>query len=113
MKKRLLLTFTATLLIAFAYAQFGEAFKKSIYGKNPKAGHYANIRGFKMYYEIYGKGEPLLLIHGNTGSINHFTMQIPYFAQHYQVIVADSRAHGKSVDPTDSLSYEMMAEDFN
>ena len=113
MKMKLLLTITTTLLITFAHAQFGEAFKKSIYGKNPKAGHYADIRGFKIYYEIYGKGEPLLLIHGNTGSINHFTMQIPYFAQHYQVIVADSRAHGKSVDPTDSLSYEMMAEDFN
>lgn len=101
------------MFIGFAYAQFGAEFQKSIYGKNPKVGHYAKIRGFKMYYEIYGKGEPLLLIHGNTGSINHFTMQIPYFAQHYQVIVADSRAHGKSVDPTDSLSYEMMAEDFN
>ena len=66
-----------------------------------------------MYYEIYGKGEPLLLIHGNAGSINNFSGQIPYFAQNYQVIVADSRSHGKSVDPTDSLSYEMMAEDFN
>ena len=81
MKKKLLLTITATMLIGFAYAQFGAAFEKSIYGHNPKAGRYATIRGFKMYYEIYGKGEPLLLIHGNTGSINHFTMQIPYFAQ--------------------------------
>ncbi len=113
MKKKLLLTITATLLVAFAFAQYPPVFKGSIYGHNPKAGHYANVRGFKIYYEIYGKGEPLLLIHGNGGSGNNFSGQIPYFAQHYQVIVADSRAHGKSVDPTDSLSYEMMAEDFN
>lgn len=113
MKKKLLLTITAILLVGFAFAQYPPVFKGSNFGNNPKAGHYANIRGFKMYYEIYGKGEPLLLIHGNGGSGNNFSGQIPYFAQHYKVIVADSRAHGKSVDPTDSLSYEMMAEDFN
>ncbi len=113
MKKNLLLTITASLFVAFALAQYPPVFKGSTYGNNPKVGQYANIRGFKMYYEIYGKGEPLLLIHGNGGSGNNFTGQIPYFAQNYQVIVADSRAHGKSVDPTDSLSYEMMAGDFN
>lgn len=113
MKKKLPLTITAILSIVIAFAQYPPVFKGSTYGNNPKAGHYANIRGFKMYYEIYGKGEPLLLIHGNGGSGNNFSGQIPYFKQHYRVIVADSRAHGKSVDPSDSLSYEMMAEDFN
>jgi len=101
------------LLLTSAHSQYPPVFKNSIYGHNPKAGHYVTVRGFKMYYEIYGKGEPLLLIHGNAGSINNFSGQIPYFAQNYQVIVADSRSHGKSVDPADSLSYEMMAEDFN
>jgi pimeloyl-ACP methyl ester carboxylesterase len=65
-----------------------------------------------MYYEIYGKGEPLLIIHGNGGSIENFSNQIPFFSKKYQVILADSRAHGKSVDDQDSLSYEMMADDF-
>jgi pimeloyl-ACP methyl ester carboxylesterase len=82
------------------------------YGNNPKVGKYAPIRGFKMYYEIYGKGEPLLIIHGNGGSIENFSNQIPFFSKKYQVILADSRAHGKSVDDQDSLSYEMMADDF-
>lgn len=113
MTKKLLLSIYAIMSVISAHSQYPPVFKNSIYGHNPNAGHYVNVRGFKMYYEIYGKGEPLLLIHGGIGSINNFSGQIPYFAQHYQVIVVDGRAHGKSVDPTDSLSYEMMAEDFN
>ena len=86
---------------------------KATYGSNAKTGKYADIRGFKMYYEIYGAGKPLLFIHGNGGSVNDFKNQIPYFAKNYKVIAADSRAQGKSVDTSDSLSYEMMADDFN
>src|SRR6188474_1867657 len=85
---------------------------KIIYGKNKVAGKYYDIRGFKMYAEVYGQGKPLLFIHGNGGSINNFTKQIPYFAQRYKVIIADSRAQGKSADQADSLSYEMMADDY-
>jgi pimeloyl-ACP methyl ester carboxylesterase len=82
-------------------------------GRNDKVGKYARIRGFNMYYEVYGKGEPLLFIHGNGGSMNSFLYQLPYFAKHFKVIMADSRAQGKSLDNSDSLSYEMMADDFN
>ncbi len=81
------------------------------YGSNN--GKYIQHRGFKMYYEIYGKGEPLLIIHGNGGSINNFENQIPYFSKNYQVILADSRAHGKSIDQGDSLNYEIMTDDLN
>lgn len=82
------------------------------YGNNDKAGHYYNIRGFKMYAEVYGTGQPLLIIHGNGGSINNFIYQIPYFSKKYKVIVADSRSQGKSKDKGDSLTYEMMADDY-
>jgi pimeloyl-ACP methyl ester carboxylesterase len=104
------------LLITITYSSFAQSkadFDTTMYGRNPAVGKYADIRGFKMYYETYGKGEPLLIIHGNGGSINNFLYQIPYFAKNYQVIIADSRAQGKSVDPTDSLSYEMMTDDLN
>ncbi len=66
----------------------------------------------KCIAEVYGKGEPLLIIHGNGGSINNFIYQIPYFAKKYKVIIADSRAQGKSADNGDSLTYEMMADDY-
>jgi pimeloyl-ACP methyl ester carboxylesterase len=83
------------------------------YGKDKTAGKYYNIRGFKMYVETYGTGQPLLFIHGNGGSINAFIKQIPYFSKKYKVIVADSRAQGKSYDlMQDSLTYEMMADDY-
>lgn len=82
------------------------------YGNNKAAGKFYPIRGFKMYAETYGKGQPLLVIHGNGGSIGNFTNQIPYFSKKYKVILADSRAQGKSVEAGDSLSYEMMADDY-
>jgi pimeloyl-ACP methyl ester carboxylesterase len=82
------------------------------YGKNKTAGKYYDIRGFKMYVETYGQGQPLLIIHGNGGSISHFVHNLPYFSKKYKVIVADSRAQGNSKDPADSLSYEMMADDY-
>jgi len=82
------------------------------YGNNKKAGSYYDIRGFKMYVEVYGEGQPLLIIHGNSGSINNFIYQIPYFSKKYKVIIADSRAQGKSADSNDSLTYEMMADDY-
>lgn len=65
-----------------------------------------------MYAETYGEGEPLLLIHGNGGSIKTFTNQIPFFSKKYKVIIADSRSQGKSEDKSDSLTFEMMADDY-
>jgi pimeloyl-ACP methyl ester carboxylesterase len=82
------------------------------YGNNATAGKYYSIRGIKLYCEIYGTGKPLLLIHGNGGSIKAFDKTIPYFSKNYKVIAVDSRSQGKSVDEKDSLSFEMMADDF-
>ena len=80
------------------------------YGNNP-AGKFYDVRGFKMYCEEYGEGMPLLMIHGNGGSIHAFAHNIPYFAAKYRVIVADSRSQGKSKDPGSELTFEMMADD--
>jgi pimeloyl-ACP methyl ester carboxylesterase len=83
------------------------------YGNNKDAGHYIKLRGVNMYYESYGEGDPLLFLHFNGGSISAFTYNIPFFAQHYKVIAVDSRAQGKTIDHADSLTFEMMADDFN
>ena len=61
---------------------------------------------------MYGQGKPLLIIHGNGGSINNFRKPDPLFRKKYKVILADSRAQGKSADTCDSISYEMMADDY-
>ncbi len=86
------------------------AAQKISYGNNPAAGKYEFVNGIKLYYEEYGKGEPLLMLHGNGVSISAFSKTIPYFASRYRVIAVDSRAQGKSVDPGNSLSFEMMAD---
>ncbi|HNP32466.1 MAG TPA: alpha/beta hydrolase [Flavobacterium sp.] len=91
---------------------YNNLMKTTAYGKDAKVGKYCEMRGFKMYYEVYGSGEPLLLIHGNGGSINNFVKQIPVFSKNYKVIIADSRAQRKSIDTKDSLSYEMIADDY-
>ncbi|MDP4115185.1 MAG: alpha/beta hydrolase [Bacteroidota bacterium] len=64
-----------------------------------------------MYCEIYGSGKPLLMIHGNGGSIKSFENNIGFFSKRYKVIVADSRSQGKSRDQSDSISFEMMSDD--
>ncbi|MVM34183.1 alpha/beta fold hydrolase [Spirosoma sp. HMF4905] len=114
--KKLLLFLMTFLVMLSGFAQSTlpvASAGTTVYGSNIKVGKYANIRGFKMYYEVYGAGKPMLFIHGNGGSINNFKNQIPYFAKNYKVIAVDSRAQGKSIDTSDSLTYEMMADDFN
>lgn len=96
-----------TIGIATAQPQFS-----ADYGNNPAAGGYKKINGMNMYYEIYGEGKPLLFLHGNGGSIKSARAKIEYFRKYYKVIAIDSRAHGKSVDPsTKTLTYTQMASD--
>lgn len=102
--------FFSALLIIFFFQNTNAQFRP---GNDKNAGHYLETRGCKLYYEVYGAGKPLLFIHGNGGSIGNFENQIPYFSTKYKVIAVDSRAHGKSTDPGDSLTFEMMADDFN
>ena len=75
-------------------------------------GKYAELNGIKIYYEEYGAGDPLLLIHGNGGSVESFNNQINFFSKKYHVIVADNRGQGKTINTLDSLTYEMMADDY-
>jgi pimeloyl-ACP methyl ester carboxylesterase len=83
-----------------------------VYGSNSQAGHYASVNGIKLYYETYGNGKPLIMLHGNGGSINAFSKQIPFFEKYYQVIAIDSRLQGKSGGSPDNISYDLMASDF-
>lgn len=101
------------VLLAGAHRAAAQAPKSSAipYGHNPAAGQYAAVRGIRLYYESYGKGRPLVLLHGNGGSSRDFAPTIPAMAAHHRVIALDSRAHGQSADPGDSLSFELMADD--
>lgn len=81
------------------------------YGNNPETGQYSVVNGTRLYYETYGNGKPLMLIHGNLGDINDMSHQISHFSKKYFVIVPDCRGRGKSEMNTDSLTYEMITAD--
>ncbi len=69
--------------------------KEPDYGNNKEAGNYITIIGAKQYFEIYGSGAPLVVIHGNGGNIAWMKPQIEFFATKYKVIVMDCRGRGK------------------
>jgi pimeloyl-ACP methyl ester carboxylesterase len=95
-----------------AYTHFANEATASGYGNNSKVGKYVHLIDADIYCEIYGSGEPLLLLHGNNASISSFYKQIPVLAKSYQVIAVDTRGQGKSTDKTTiPLSYEKFAED--
>jgi pimeloyl-ACP methyl ester carboxylesterase len=81
------------------------------YGANAAAGHTFTHDGVTLYYEVYGTGEPLLMVHGNGGSISDLRKQIAYFRKRYMVIAMDSRDHGRSGDSAEALTYEKMTDD--
>lgn len=82
------------------------------YGDNPRAGHYFNVGDAKIYYEIYGKGKPLVLLHGGVyGYISEFQNLIPRLAENFQVICIATRGHGKSEIGKEPFTYKQRAED--
>lgn len=73
---------------------------------------YAAVNGLKMYYEVYGKGKPIVLIHGSFMNIPlNWSHIIPLFAKNRKVIVAEMQGHGRTKDIPREFSYESMADD--
>ena len=92
----------------------GSQFKKGYsFGNNDSTGKYAVVNGIKIYYEEYGQGQPLLLLHGNSESIASFRLQIPEFSKHYKVIAVDTRGQGKSSEDGKTYTYDLFADDMN
>jgi pimeloyl-ACP methyl ester carboxylesterase len=75
-------------------------------------GQFQSINGVNIYFEQYGEGTPVLLIHDNNGSVKSFDQQINFLSKKNRVIVADSRGQGSSTLNKDSLTYEQMADDY-
>jgi pimeloyl-ACP methyl ester carboxylesterase len=74
-------------------------------------GHYVKANGLNMYYEEYGSGEPLILLHGGLAVGSNFRHLIPIFSKQFRVITPDSRGHGKTDNPGGEFSYRLMADD--
>ena len=79
----------------------------------PKAAHsgYAPVNGIKIWYAEFGKGEPVILLHGGLANSNYWGLQVPALDKRYRVIVMDSRGHGRSTRNEQPFGYDLMASD--
>src|SRR5690349_5787311 len=75
------------------------------------AGSYADVNGIKLYYEIHGTGQPLVLLHGGLGSGEMFGPVLAQLAEHHRVIVPDLQGHGRTADIDRPIDIRLMADD--
>ena len=68
------------------------------------------VNNVNLYYEVYGEGEPIILLHGNSETHEIFDKLIDKLKESYKVYAIDSRCHGKSENPVD-ISYDIMSND--
>lgn len=82
------------------------------YGNNPAAGKYFNVGDAKLYYEIYGTGAPIVLLHGGVyGGIDEFEPFIEQLKEKFQVICIGTRGHGKSEMGKGPFTWQQRADD--
>ncbi len=69
------------------------------------------VDGAHIYYETYGQGTPVILLHGGLGSGNQFGFQVPALVDKHQVISIDTRGHGRSTLTKKTFTYHLFADD--
>jgi pimeloyl-ACP methyl ester carboxylesterase len=75
-------------------------------------GEYAEVNGLRMYYEIHGEGDPLVLLHGAFLTIDlNYGEMLPALARDRQIIAIELQGHGHTEDIDRPLRYEQMADD--
>ena len=74
-------------------------------------GKHVKVNDLTVYYETFGAGEPLVLLHGGTATGRMWEKFVPTFSKHFKVIAPDSRGHGKTDNPSGRLSFRLMADD--
>lgn len=101
-------TFLSTLIIFITF--LGNAQEKI----EPTKSGYAPVNGLQLYYGVYGKGNPLVLIHGSYMNIpSNWSQVIPLLSKDRKVVVAEMQGHGPTKDTDRKFSYENMADDIS
>ncbi len=79
----------------------------------PKADEsgYAPVNGIRIWYAQFGKGEPVLFVHGGLANSNYWGNQVRALKERYRVIVMDSRGHGRSTRNAQPYGYDLMSSD--
>lgn len=73
--------------------------------------HHVQANGLDIYYEEHGQGKPLLLIHGGALTGESWEPYLGGMAEHYRVIMPDSRGHGRTANPTGIMTFRLLADD--
>jgi pimeloyl-ACP methyl ester carboxylesterase len=103
--------FVAAVAIAPMQAQAPASVSGASAGKGKMEGHYAQVNGINLYFEIHGSGKPLVLLHGGLGAIEMFGPNLMALARGRQVIAVDLQGHGRTADIDRPFSMELMADD--
>jgi len=74
-------------------------------------GQTVTINGMQMYYVLAGQGEPLVLLHGYTGSSNDWVLFFDDLVREHQLVIPDLRGHGRSTNPAGELTFRQAARD--
>jgi pimeloyl-ACP methyl ester carboxylesterase len=77
----------------------------------PVSSGYADVNGIKLYHEIYGQGEPLVLLHGGLMTIGEMSTPLERLAKTRKVIAVELQGHGRTADTDRLLSFETMGDD--
>ena len=72
---------------------------------------YAEVNGIRLYHEIHGQGEPLVLIHGGLTTIGEMRRWVRPLARRRQVIAVEMQGHGHTADTDRPMSFATMADD--
>jgi pimeloyl-ACP methyl ester carboxylesterase len=72
---------------------------------------YAQVNGVRIWYAVFGHGQPVVLLHGGLANSSYWGHLVPALANEFQVIVIDSRGHGRSTRNVEPLGYGLMASD--
>lgn len=89
-----------------------ERSERGAWGSDTKGeGHYADVNGLRLYYELHGAGRPVVLLHGGLGAIEMFGPNLAALAKSHQVIGVDLQGHGRTADIDRPIRVELMADD--
>jgi len=83
-------------------------------GQQKPIGTYAPVNGLRMYYEIHGSGDPVVLIHGAFMAISddfHWTEWIGELSKTRKVIAIEMQGHGRTADTGRDFTYDNLADD--
>jgi pimeloyl-ACP methyl ester carboxylesterase len=72
---------------------------------------YADVNGIRIYHEIYGEGEPMVLIHGGLTTISEMQGWVQPLAKTRRVIAVEMQGHGRTPDTDRPMSFATLGDD--